>query len=284
MRALVFFPEPNPHNDALRADLTARFTAKLPHGVSPCEMIDAHRHHSVEGWSDLKQVIRLYPDTFDCVVFAMQKAEAGKMLSKLEWGVQDLKKINPGLPLVGYVSDPTRSTSFNLMAAQIPVVVTEEDRVETLAMAVNVAVVARADGKRDLEVGPLCINVYTGDTFFGETRVPFTVMQSQIMKALARHQGEMMSRDTLMSMIYGDSDDTPDSNPLEVQISRMRKTLDNLDTGLENFSRVIQTARGAVGLVPYAPDLPGPRQGRAANTDDGVFFTASRDERALQMH
>ncbi len=285
MRALVFFTEPNNHNEILHKDLKERFSAKLPSGFSACEMINAHDHYGVQGWRDFKQVVRLFRDTFNSVVFAMERAEPGKMLSKLQLGVKDLKKIDPGLPLIGYVTDPTKSTNFNLLAAQIPMVVTEEDRRETLLMAINVAVTSRADGRRDVEIGPLKINAYTGDTYHGETRVPFTPMQCQIMKALVRHQGETVSRHVLVDNIYGDSDDAPEGNCLEVQISRMRKTLDGLQTDLKDFGRIIQTGGGGFSLVKYSSELPVHKPGARPDMEEGKSFYQSQPaERGLQIH
>lgn len=288
MRALVFFPEPSPHNDVLRKDLKDRFDAAPPAGFSAVEMIDAHKHHHIQGWTDLRQVVRLYRDTFDCVVFAMEKAEPGKMLSKLEWGVQDLKKIDPGLPLIGYVSERSTATQFNLLASQIPSVVAKKDNKETLAALINVAVIARAEGKRFTEIGPLTINTYTGDTFFSDMRVNFTPMQTQIIKVLVRHPGETVSRETLIDRMYGDSCDNPDGNTIEVQLSRMRKTLDTLPTGLEDFGRVIQTVRGGIRLVEYSPDLPNHKPGSRPAQSDRAFFSQDANspgrDPALQIH
>lgn len=284
MRALVFFAEPGPHNDVLRAQLRTRFNAKLPEGYSQPAMIDTHAHHGAKGWSDLAQVARLHRGTYDCLVVATAQAEVGVTLSKIAWGVADLKKVEPALPLIGYVEEPTRATNFNLLAAQVPMVVTEEDRAETLGVAINVAVTARADGRRDVEIGPLRVNVYTGDTHIGAQKIPFTGMQRQIMKALARHQGETVSREALTDMVYGDSENVPDGNTLDVLISRMRGTLNTLDSGCEGLGRVIQTGRGSVALVQYTPELPGPHGGGRPVADKSALFARAEREPALLVH
>ena len=78
--------------------------------------------------------------------------------------------------------------------------------------------------RRSLEIGPLTLDIETPQLFDGDAAVDVPRRELSILVALAEAGGKPVSKEGLMSRVYGTGTDTGES-VIEVYVSRLRKRL-----------------------------------------------------------
>jgi two-component system OmpR family response regulator len=88
------------------------------------------------------------------------------------------------------------------------------------------ALIRRAAGHAEaqLEAGPLRLDPRTGEVTLDGAKVELTSQEFRVLSYMMHHAGEVVSRSELIDHIYGCNDD-PDSNTIEVFVSRLRRKL-----------------------------------------------------------
>ena len=87
-----------------------------------------------------------------------------------------------------------------------------------------------------LEVGDLLIDEHSGWATRGGQDVPLTTTELRLLAFLVRHRGQALSKDQLLTQVWGY--DAYDPNLVEVHVSALRRKLERAGP------RVIQTVRG----------------------------------------
>jgi two-component system, OmpR family, response regulator PhoP len=89
------------------------------------------------------------------------------------------------------------------------------------------ALARRASGSPDgrLALGPLVLDTGAQTVSRDGEPVPLTTFEYRVLEYLARHAGQVVSKQTLTDYLYAHDDDR-DSNVLEVLIGRLRRKLD----------------------------------------------------------
>jgi DNA-binding response OmpR family regulator len=129
------------------------------------------------------------------------------------------------------------------------------------------AVLRRADattrGGRPFEVGPLRVDQRRRDAYVGERRLSLRPREFDLLVALARDPGVVLTRDALLEDVWG-TDFPGETRTVDVHIAEVRKAL--APDGPE-----IETARGyGYRLVPPAREPLPPATDGAAATDGPI--------------
>lgn len=89
-----------------------------------------------------------------------------------------------------------------------------------------------------LIVGDLVINKGNGSVSRGQTRIELSAKEMQLLFALAQRGGDIVSREELLEVLW-DDESFVDDNTLTVNVSRLRKRLEELGLG-----QAVETKRG----------------------------------------
>lgn len=92
--------------------------------------------------------------------------------------------------------------------------------------------------------GTLCVNEHTREVFEGERRIAFTTAEYEVLLALIRQSGRVVSRDQLYEQVFGSTWDGLD-RALDVYVSRIRQRLGDDPKSPHR----IKTVRGAGYLL-----------------------------------
>ena len=76
-----------------------------------------------------------------------------------------------------------------------------------------------------LTCGPISIDVSTQSVTVNDNKIDLTTFEYRLLEQLVRHQGEVLSKQTLTDYLYPHDEDR-DSNVLEVMVGRLRRKLD----------------------------------------------------------
>jgi two-component system, OmpR family, response regulator PhoP len=76
-----------------------------------------------------------------------------------------------------------------------------------------------------LTCGPISIDVSTQSVTVSGNKIDLTTFEYRLLEQLVRHQGEVLSKQTLTDYLYPHDEDR-DSNVLEVMVGRLRRKLD----------------------------------------------------------
>ena len=89
------------------------------------------------------------------------------------------------------------------------------------------ALLRRASGAPStlLQFGPITIDVNTQTVCVDHKKIELTAFEYRLLELLARHHGEVLSKQILTDYLYPHDDDR-DSNVLEVMVGRLRRKLD----------------------------------------------------------
>jgi len=89
------------------------------------------------------------------------------------------------------------------------------------------ALLRRATGApgTTLNCGPMTLNMTAQILKIDDTKIDLTAFEYRLLEQLMRHQGEVLSKNSLTDYLYPHDDDR-DSNVLEVMIGRLRRKLD----------------------------------------------------------
>jgi two-component system alkaline phosphatase synthesis response regulator PhoP len=96
-----------------------------------------------------------------------------------------------------------------------------------------------SDGEAPLVFGPLRIDPAARQVWVQEQRIDLTPIEFDLLHALARHQGHVLSREQLIEQVWG-YDYYGDERIVDVHIGRLRKKL----AGASAAADYIATARG----------------------------------------
>lgn len=173
------------------------------HRVHWCKLIG--QAHGVEGL-ELALLDLNLPDG-DALVMLRDWRAAGRMLPVIVLTARD------------EVSDRIRG----LQAGADDYLVKPFDLDELLARID--AVCRRAAPGARLMVGAATLDLDARSCMVGAERVDFTAMEWSVLACLARHPGRVYSRAEIESFLSRDRDSDPESNSLEVIVSRLRKKL-----------------------------------------------------------
>ncbi|WP_018953598.1 response regulator transcription factor [Thioalkalivibrio sulfidiphilus] len=112
------------------------------------------------------------------------------------------------------------------------------------------ALARRAAGSADgrLALGPLVLDTAAQAVSRNGEPVSLTTFEYRVLEYLARHAGQVVSKQTLTDYLYAHDDDR-DSNVLEVLIGRLRKKLDP-----DGSLTPIETLRGRGYRLTLTPD------------------------------
>ncbi len=113
------------------------------------------------------------------------------------------------------------------------------------------ALARRAAGSADgrLALGPLGLDTAAQAVSRNGEPVSLTTFEYRVLEYLARHAGQVVSKQTLTDYLYAHDDDR-DSNVLEVLIGRLRKKLDP-----DGSLTPIETLRGRGYRLTLTPDI-----------------------------
>ncbi|ACL71265.1 response regulator transcription factor [Thioalkalivibrio sulfidiphilus] len=113
------------------------------------------------------------------------------------------------------------------------------------------ALARRAAGSADgrLALGPLVLDTAAQAVSRNGEPVSLTTFEYRVLEYLARHAGQVVSKQTLTDYLYAHDDDR-DSNVLEVLIGRLRKKLDP-----DGSLTPIETLRGRGYRLTLTPDI-----------------------------
>lgn len=102
------------------------------------------------------------------------------------------------------------------------------------------ALLRRASGAPStlLQFGPITLDTNSQTVCVDKKKIDLTAFEYRLLELLARHHGEVLSRQILTDYLYPHDDDR-DSNVLEVMVGRLRRKLD--PSGISN---PIETLRG----------------------------------------
>ena len=102
------------------------------------------------------------------------------------------------------------------------------------------ALLRRATGTPStlLKFGPITLDLNSQSVSVNENKIELTSFEYRLIEQLARHQGEVLSKQALTDYLYPHDEDR-DSNVLEVMVGRLRRKLDPNGT-----LQPIETLRG----------------------------------------
>jgi DNA-binding response OmpR family regulator len=140
--------------------------------------------------------------------------------------LQELNRERPGLPvvIVSARSDlPTKLRGFGLGASDY---VSKPFSFEELVARIRVALrhSRRADGDQVLQVGALVLDVARREARIGSHAAQLSDREFRLLHHLVEHAGEVISRERLLSEVWGYHFD-PGSNVVDVCVRRLRKKL-----------------------------------------------------------
>ena len=140
--------------------------------------------------------------------------------------LQELNRDRPDLPvvIVSARSDlPTKLRGFGLGASDY---VSKPFSFEELVARIRVALrhANRVDGEQVLQVGALVLDVARREARIGEHAAQLSDREFRLLHHLVEHAGEVMSRERLLSEVWGYHFD-PGSNVVDVCVRRLRKKL-----------------------------------------------------------
>ena len=89
------------------------------------------------------------------------------------------------------------------------------------------ALLRRASGSTNhtLQFGPLRLDTHAQQLFVDEQAIGLTAYEYRLLEYLARHPGQVISKDTLSDYLYPHNEER-DSNVVEVLIGRLRRKID----------------------------------------------------------
>ena len=105
----------------------------------------------------------------------------------------------------------------------------------------------QAGTSNTLEVGDLAIDLHHKQVQRGGKVVRLSAREWAVLEALALRRGRVVSRETLMSVVY-DGDDQPESNVVEVYIGYLRRKIDR-----GHDTKLIHTRRGMGYMLSETP-------------------------------
>lgn len=76
-----------------------------------------------------------------------------------------------------------------------------------------------------LKFGPVTLDLNAQSISVNENKIELTSFEYRLLEQLARHQGEVLSKQALTDYLYPHDEDR-DSNVLEVMVGRLRRKLD----------------------------------------------------------
>jgi len=140
--------------------------------------------------------------------------------------LQELNRDHPELPvlIVSARSDlPTKLRGFGLGASDY---LSKPFSFEELVARVRVALrhSRRADGEQVLQVGSLALDVARREARIGSHAAQLSDREFRLLHHLVEHAGEVVSRERLLSEVWGYHFD-PGSNVVDVCVRRLRKKL-----------------------------------------------------------
>jgi DNA-binding response OmpR family regulator len=105
---------------------------------------------------------------------------------------------------------------------------------EELAARIQARLRWREEGGTRIAVGPLTLHLASNRAFLGERSVTLSPREASLLATLARHAGELLSRQELLRLVW-ELEFEPGSNIVEVYVAALRRKLG---------PDVIETVRG----------------------------------------
>ena len=258
MRTLVFIPGNYGHNSRqfFKDEITARLNVAAAHDLGDIKPIDAEADYEASSWEDLLATLKLYKSEFDCVVIAVDAKKVSEGNGVIKNRMEAINEITSGIPIVAYVDELGPQTAYQLLSSDFSFIVDRSHDERTLAASVGRAVALRSASGRMLKVGPLSIDMTTGEAYINEGRIHLTKKENDLLLLLARRKGSLVSRDQMMDALYSASpDDAPERKIIDVFICKIRKKLNDLAVDHPILGSVIETVWGrGYRLMNYAPE------------------------------
>ena len=159
------------------------------------------------------------------ILLLTAKSEAGDRIDGLESGADD------------YLAKPFEPRELLLRIAAI------------LRRVVEPATVTEsAEPPKMLSLGPCRYDVARGELWRGDAPVRLTTAEAAMMRILARHQGEAVSRSALLGEAGTDEERGAQERAVDVQVTRLRRKIEDDPKS----PRYLQTVRGTGYML--APD------------------------------
>lgn len=121
---------------------------------------------------------------------------------------------------------------------------------ELMARLVALARRNRTQGKVELQVGDLRLDLLGRKAIRGGRRIDLTAKEFTLLAALARHEGQILSKTTIAAMVWGINFDS-NTNVVEVAIKRLRTKVD-----APYAQRLLHTIRGMGYVLEARADMP----------------------------
>jgi two-component system copper resistance phosphate regulon response regulator CusR len=109
----------------------------------------------------------------------------------------------------------------------------------------------RGQGRMELQVGDLRLDLLSRKASRGGRRIDLTAKEFALLAALARHEGQILSKTTIAAMVWGINFDS-NTNVVEVAIKRLRGKVDT-----PYSQRLLHTIRGMGYVLERRADAPG---------------------------
>lgn len=118
--------------------------------------------------------------------------------------------------------------------------ITKPFGIRELQARINTALRRIRPAPKRLTAGPLTLIGETRETWLGSERIDLTSMEFELLSYLVKHEGETVSRSTLLKEVWGYKTDEDLSRTVDSHIKTLRMKLGRLD----EKTQLIQTVRG----------------------------------------
>jgi DNA-binding response OmpR family regulator len=143
-----------------------------------------------------------------------------------------IRTARPRLPVIALASDG--SSDVDAFASGADDCVLSSIPLEELAARIQARLRWREEGGTRIAVGPLTLHLASNRAFLGERSVTLSPREASLLATLARHAGELLSRQELLRLVW-ELEFEPGSNIVEVYVAALRRKLG---------PDVIETVRG----------------------------------------
>ena len=165
-----------------------------------------------------------------------------------------MRAANRDMPVLGLTRAPGAAIRLRALSAGADDVVHRQIELAELVARMN-AILRRSRGYSQsvLRLGALSLNLEHGTVFAKEVPVPLTRREFDILKTLMLRKGMVMTKEALLSALYGGHDE-PESKIIDVFICKIRKKL--VQAGVPDVITTVWGRGYSVREIAGDPETP----------------------------
>ncbi len=204
------------------------------YGNIPWSATFAHEEFGVESLDELAATLRRDGDGFDAVL-VVPNADLVEHDARNHPYFKKLRDIvdNAGdMPLVAYVDTPGPKVEFNLLSAGFATVVDQTNEPALLPLKIARAVNRNVGASAVLSMGPLTIDLGTGEVAANGARIPLTPHERSVLTYLARARGKVRTKEQILKSMYGLDEEEPEIKIIDVFMTKVRGKINARVPGL----------------------------------------------------